>query len=191
MSLQAFRADVVKTIDRDLKEAGIKLATVEKHGGRFTIDELRRCLVAVPGIRVAILGTPDSIDEANQPVVNVQWGAFIFTRDHPDFDRDEQILAIVSQLLVCLNGNRWGNEDAQGIPMDISSANLFSGKLDDEGCALWAIAWQQKVCLDAKVDVETLNAFTGLDVEWFLKGDLTPPDPENPEATDTINPDQT
>jgi hypothetical protein len=99
-----------------------------------------------------------ALSDGKDPVAEVRWAAFIVTRDTPAATRDVAALDYAEAVMRTVRLNRWGLDNAQK-PERLAADNLFSGQLDRQGIALWAVSWQQGVAL-RHTDVATLADFT-------------------------------
>nr|WP_205702106.1 hypothetical protein [Candidatus Hamiltonella defensa] len=95
--------------------------------------------------------------------------AFVVTGDRRQLPKDEAALAIVESLLVLIPGQRWGvtgTMDAKGVKAD----NLFSGQVERQGVAMWAVTWEQSVRLGKDVwdgGILPSTVYVSDDVEHF------------------------
>jgi hypothetical protein len=151
------------------------------HGGRFTAEELKRYATQAPCLVVAVLDVLRDELQGSQTHVAVQLGCFIVARDKPQQLRDAVALTLVEAVLAVVRPEEtWDDPDASA-PEKIRAANLFDGKLDAHGVALWAVTWEQPYDLNV-FDPSALAAFTKYDVKYDLKGSLD----ATVEAEDTV-----
>lgn len=143
-----------------IKEAVPALRASTPHGGRFNLQELRRYAVSAPCILVACLGAPKITEEGSQLVAKLRWAAFVLARDTKGQSRGAEALLLVEALLGVIRGNRWELEHAHR-PESLRAENLYSGKLDTHGVALWAITWEQSLDLEV-LDLSQLSDFDTL-----------------------------
>lgn len=125
------------------------LRTCESHGGRFDRGELQRIGRKAPAVFVAALSVPGLEEMGGAVPANLRWGAYVITRDTPQAGRDVAVLDYTEALLRLVRDNRWGLDGAQK-PTKVSADNLFSGKLDSSGIAMWAVTWDQQLHLTPK-----------------------------------------
>lgn len=135
------RDAIVTAIDNALPD----LYTCESHGGRFDTAELKRYSKQAPAVLVAAVSVPSLADDKTQ-TVQVRWAAFIITRDTPTASRDVAALDYAEALMRTVRRNTWGLDNVQN-PERIAADNLYSGPLDRQGIALWAVSWQQGINL--------------------------------------------
>lgn len=133
------------------------LYTVEPHGGRFDLKELNRWSRQAPAVLVAAVSVPAIADGPTRNA-EVRWVAYLVTRDTPEATRDVAALDYAEALLRLVRKNTWGLENTQ-TPERVAAENLYSGQLDSNGMALWAVSWQQAVSLRT-TDIAELADFT-------------------------------
>lgn len=154
MSLVTLREAIRSKLASEIQD----VIGVHTHGGRFDADELARWTRIAPCAHVGILGIPTTELEGGQIVANVEWGAFIVTKDKPGVKRDEAALVLVEAFLnVIRPTQRWDDTNAHR-PQNIKASNLYGGKLDSNGAAIWAITWSQSYDINA-VDYSSLADF--------------------------------
>ncbi len=142
MSLLTLRESIRATIETHPQMGNLK--QVSTHGGRFDLAELQRWATQTPCIRVGALAVPRVDIEAMQVIANVQWGAFIVTRDVPEVPRDSSALSLLQALLnVVTPYQRWNDQNAYA-PTDIVGTNIYNASLDKTGMASWALTWSQR-----------------------------------------------
>ena len=140
------------------------------HGGRFDLGELGRFRLAAPAIRAACLGIASAREDGEgAAILDFRLVAFVIARDAGGEKRGEQGRRLADRLAFELSR---AQEDADGndlwvratfsavelekgrpggargrdigSPREIRAANLYSGKLDGKGIALWAVTWLQQ-----------------------------------------------
>jgi hypothetical protein len=174
-TLNQIQDAVVATIKSGLTD----LKTVEAHGGRFDAGEIRRVTAQAPAAFIAVLNFRQ-VDDRGSNLVTL--GAFVTAKDLPGNLRTKQAGALVSALASFIAGNRWGLDDAEGIPQGINGRNLYGSSVDRKGVALWAITWQQRFELDDAPDLEELNSF----ITYHGAIDVDPLQDGEPLAADTV-----
>ena len=142
-----------------LEEEVDGFAKVYTHGGRFDLDELKRWAKQTPCAVVGLLGIPSFEFDGTQVIGNCEWGAFIVTKDASDLKRDGSAVALVSAIAAVVTPlERWGDDAAHQITA-IKASNLYGGKVDQSGIALWAVTWTQGYDIN-RFDITTLEDFT-------------------------------
>lgn len=163
MKLLAQRTAIVAA----LEDALPKTVDCNSHGGRFSVDDLKRIAQRTPAVRVGCLAIRDMVsDNAGGIDITVVWGVFVITTDTPQFSRDAAALILVAAIAALVPDNRWA-AIASDNPAAARGDNLYSGQLENVGVALWAITWQQQLTLD-KQDLANLDAFQTLHVDFNL-----------------------
>jgi hypothetical protein len=184
MSLTAYRAAVVAGLKTLGGEAPL-FRSVEPHGGRFDLEELKRFGALAPAARVAVLALrPAQELSSGRLLVTVRCATFVATRDLPALPRDVAALALVDAVLLAIEGNFWGDAAARR-PAGLGAENLFGTTQDRTGVALWAVTWEQQVLLGG-LDAETLDALELIAQTWPVGGEHTP----NPEDNVVIPQDE-
>lgn len=177
MSITQTRAAIASTINTALPQ----LTNVYTHGGRFTLEDLKRIAVRAPTALVACLGIADVENEGGQNVAEVQWGVFVVTAGTSQQGRDTEALTVVEAVANVVGGNSW-QDSSLSYPTSVRAENLYSPSLDAQGMALWAITWRQEIDL---ATTQVTDQFETL----YANYDLAPQD-EVFEATDVIELEQ-
>lgn len=164
-----------------------RVPSVERHIGQFnTPEEVTRWLSHKNGgVRIAALRARNVENVGGELLGNVDFVAYIFCADYYGYNRDQRaevIAARVAQLMVAKGGLKSAAQRASRCMMD----NLYSGKIDDKGIAIWAVSWTQTWRLDNPLDVSTLDDFITLNSQTKLvdgaptgKDTVTLPQDEN------------
>lgn len=180
MSLLAIRDAVVDEFQAATELSQLK--TLAPHGGRFDIEELRQIAAKAPALFVAILQVSDTEEGSDGLVGDVQFGAYVVTKDHPGQERDVGALALVQAVGLRIVGNRWGLDAAEGRPERIRADNLYGQAIDKHRIAMWGITWRQRMVLGGELDPATLDALQFIDVTY----DLDPDSEAEPEHSDSV-----
>jgi phage gp37-like protein len=144
------------------------LVDVSMHGGRFTLEQIKRHTRRSPAVILACAGLPDlEIQGGAERVVTTRWVAMVMATDRERNTRDEKCIATVELILHLLGDQRWDLDDVHRTS-DIDATNLFAPDVERHGLALWAVTWDQKVDLpgtyaNALADFETLYTQWDLD----------------------------
>lgn len=160
MSILALRTAIVDAIDTGIPA----LRTCQAHGGRFDVEELRRWAIQAPAVVVACLGSKDVNTYSGQVVGRLQFVAYVITAGTSAAPRSEAILTLAESVAALAANNAWAYADAQA-PAEIRIDNLYSGTLDKQGVALWAVTWTQRVDLEV-FDSSTLDDFDTLYTDY-------------------------
>lgn len=173
MSLLALREAVVEGIRaaQGVDEFPF-LRQVEPHGGTFNEAEVTRISSRAPAIFVSVTGCEGQQRMGPDASVDAELVAVVITtsRDSDGRDRHDQALHIVShmtRLLTKSGVNRWDNK-ASSHPVNVSCRNLFSGRVDAKGVALWAVEWKQKATLTTEVPPSYAGELLTIDIthDW-------------------------
>ncbi|ASX25872.1 phage protein Gp37 [Candidatus Williamhamiltonella defendens] len=147
MKLKALRQAVIDQLKQDMP----RLSAVDAHPGRFNLEELKRIATQLPAIRVAFMGCPQLKQiETREKEAVVRMAAFIMTGDRRGLPKDEAALALVEALLVLIPYQSWGIKGVLGAA-NVKADNLFSGQVERQGVAMWAVTWEQSVRLGKNV----------------------------------------
>ena len=164
---------IANTLDADTRLAAVEVSI---HGGGFTFDELKKYAKRSPAAIVALLKI-DAEYTAGATAAYCHFVVVLVTEDRPASEKRDQAIDYSDLLLRIINrsGNRWGlSTQNVGAPLDITARNLYARPLDDQGVAMWAIAWSQQIDLteetDLAVPLQRINA----------KWDLSPRDNDAP-----------
>lgn len=181
MSLVTARAGIVTTIANQMSG----LQTVEAHGGRFDITELKRVGAKAPAVFVAWLSVSNILQEQQEAEGDVRWAVFAVARDSVagsvKTSRDDAIANMVNTLSLIVPNQRWNLGDlATGIPDRISAQNLFSATLDKMGTAMAAVNFTQRMQLGVDNDIADLNDWLIYHAEHIVG------DEDSPETIDHV-----
>lgn len=136
----------LKMRDAAVKIIGDKLSKVKpkvfvsSHAGKFTEDDIRRCVQRSPSVLTTIMKIADAGDGTdNSECYMTSW--VLYRADNRDRLYDGGLL-LVSMLIPILK-----SIDVEGSyeVSDIDAENLFTGTLDKINVTLWAVSWKWKV----------------------------------------------
>lgn len=132
--------------------------TVEPHGGTFDVDELRRIVTVTPAALLAFVSARP-VENANGVVLaTIQWALYIVATDDiingVNVGRDPAGITLLNNVLEFLPFQKWGTP--ADLPKNVGASNLFSGRLDQQGAAIFQITWDQRIELDPKEDPNLL-----------------------------------
>lgn len=152
------------------------------HHGEFGESELKSYLVKAPCVILAPVGMPKASVAGPNVMAEIGYAAFVLTRSRPEMDRGEAALMITETILGFLPYEPFGLARK---PSDVEAANLYSGKIDNAGMALWAVRWRQVIELAAKDDCryQELDDFLRLHATYQVEH---PDDPNNWDAPQTV-----
>lgn len=154
---------------------------VETHGGRFDAEELKRWAKQAPCAVTSTLGVRSMRQEGGQNVVSLQLGVFVIARDTPGAKRDSLALTLVEAVLAVVTPSQRFADGYSHVPEGIRADNLFTGQLDAQGVALWAVTWQQDY------DVHTFDPNTLDNFLRYRATDQLSSDADVPTAQDAVD----
>lgn len=143
MNAHEFRQTVADEIHVLLPE----LKTSQIHAGRVTLDEVKRIMTKLPAVLVSILKINSSEQlETGEKEQTFLMSAFVVTRDTRKLSKDESGLNIASALTEYIPETTWSQVGKGVNPAKrVRGDNLYSGKVDKYGVALWGVAWEQSI----------------------------------------------
>ena len=171
------------------------------HGGRFDTGELGRFRLAAPAIRAACLGIASAREDGEgSATLDFRLAAVAVAAGRNASRRGEQARRLAERIAFEL-GRDQQSETADGRraawplsvfgaaaledeypggprgcdigdPREIRAANLYSGKLDGKGIALWAVTWLQQ--LRARPEDFALPALAEGEIPETVKSGFAP-----------------
>ena len=157
---------------------GPVLRTADSVPGPLNSEEtLKKMLRAAPAVFVLFAGGRNPAPGKNLPEIQGRWVLYIVTA-HAGGQADRrrgdgrQIGAyeIIEQLVPLLDGFCPANESALDL-VDIN--NLYSGSIDNQGVALYALTFSVRMDLSALPDSSTLDDFLTAHVDYDINQDGT------------------
>lgn len=149
------------------------LAIVEKHGGKFDINEIQRILLNTPAVYVTIQSAqrcksphfntdPTDTIATGQILFDVEIACFVVTSDAQSVDADVSGLNIAEQLMITARLNTFGN--ANSFPAhSFDLRNFWTVALDQEGMCIIGVRWLQPMLFGSSIiDAVTLQTQTQL-----------------------------
>lgn len=165
MTLVALRTSVIDYLTANMPQ----FKTVQAHGGKFNREELKRIAMKSPAALVSVLGGGLQ-RESTQAVGEMALTVFIVTRDTSSTKRGEDVLTLAETVAGHVMDNAWDYAEATA-PKNGRIDNLYTGKIDRDGVALWSVSWRQRADL-AIFDHTALPDFHTL----YVDADLAPAD---------------
>jgi hypothetical protein len=160
MSLVALRDAIVESIESNIST----FRAVQGHGGRFSLEEIKRvslqepsCLVAVFGGRTRRIGGVCGLCDAE--VV-----AFIITKGSSVSARDRAAPALAEAVAQLAIENTWGCDFTKAPEDGVMINNLYLPDIDRHMVSLWSVSWTQQVEIGT-FDLTTLDDFNRLNVQ--------------------------
>jgi phage gp37-like protein len=163
----AMRAAIVAGIAAKLTT----LRTCEAYHGEIDPDELRITeFRAPPAVMVVCMGFPSIAADSGQVRLVVKWGAFVVTGGARPDKRDDEAVALTTELAKLIPGARWSLSDVHRAT-DLAANNLYSAGADASGVAIWLVTWHQGLDLDPNVDIDSLADFVTFHAELDIDRD--------------------
>lgn len=125
-----------------------ELRLVETHGGRFSLDEIKRLAKKTPAVLIACLEIP-ALDSGAQGdnEHKLKMIAYVLTRDAAGVSKDVNSVAIVEKLLRHFKDEEWGLSWAMPA-QNFVARNLYSNNIDKVGVSLWGVGFDQTIQLE-------------------------------------------
>lgn len=144
MSLAALTDAVVATLTARLTPASVKA-----HGGTFTERELALFLGDAPCLLVAPLGLSGfgPNHTLNGWQATVRFTVYCLSTDANGNRADAAMDYAQATLNLLLEDQDWGVPAQCEVPdlTSLRAENLYSGKINILGVALWAVSWEQRL----------------------------------------------
>lgn len=126
-----------------------ELVTCREHGGRITLEEIKRSGIDAPALLIACVNVNrmETGTRKGRKRVGV-FAAYVLARDTGAEAAGPIAARLVDAVMDRLPGKRWGLDWAEAIePETVDANNLFSANLDRHGVALWGLSWTQTYTL--------------------------------------------
>lgn len=144
--------DVLNAIKAAINSALPELRRCEVHGGRFDLAELKRVATQTPAVFVSLLGTPLVANAGTtEQDIELNIAIYVVTSDKVQLPRSVSIINLTQAIMMLIDMNQWQLTGKRGCPKDMSSQNLYSGDIDKNGIAMWAISFNQTVRLGTDI----------------------------------------
>lgn len=140
-SLEAIRSGLVDLITI----AGVDVKT---HPGRFSAGDLKRYGRKGKTILVSISKVPTVKSAGRALAAEVVVAVYVIVgrvKTSAGETRDGVAMDITDQLLEQVPFHRFGPALVPTEPKNLNAANLFSGEVENQGVALWAVSWKQLI----------------------------------------------
>lgn len=153
-----------------------KVAAVERHIGRFDkVEDIKRWMGRRGGgVRVAALRVTEYDTIGGRLIGNVNFVAYVFTTDQWGYTKDSRAEVITGRLVRSIM-------DLSALPTaysqvaNVRSDNLYNGKIDELGIAIWSVTWSQQWYLDEEIDLGSLDDFITFGLRGEISDDETVP----------------
>jgi len=178
---------------------GISVRTVEALPGDWDDDMLKRLLRLVPGVFVAFAGGAPKSVGSTSPDIDSQWIVYVVTGhasgEAPRRRGDALQIGAYELIQILVPALHLQKVSGGGTLMFAGVDNLYTGTIDKQGIAVYAIRYQVQVCMSMELDLSTLDDFETFDAQYdvaphtpdehlkWLEGDY---DTSNPDAHDTV-----
>jgi hypothetical protein len=129
--------------------AGLGLKSVDKHVGRYSVDDLKRLLSASPACALGITGaTKPERRASGELAIDVAFAAVVVTRQQRTIDADDDAVNLAIAVAALING--W--VPAATVPrcnpaVNIRCDGVGDSELDREQMAVWAVTWSHTVVI--------------------------------------------
>ena len=123
--------------------------SVELHGGRFALSEIKRLAKKTPALLISCLEIPATNDGAqgdNEHKLSLV--IFVLTRDVPGISKDVLSVDISERLVRWVEDKEWGLDWTYPVVENISARNLYSNDIDKIGVSLWGVGFKQIIQLE-------------------------------------------
>jgi phage gp37-like protein len=180
----------------------LKVRTVDSLPGDWDADTMKRLLRLAPAVLIAFSGGPVREVGANDAVtIDAQWSVIAVTA-HASGEAarrrgdSQQIGAyeILESMIPKLHGETIPDEGSLSL---VSIENLYSGEIDKQGLAVYAMRFALPMTLPFALDESTIDPFETFDAKYdippfageleyasWLADDFSA---SNPEARDTVS----
>ena len=154
----SLRGAVVTSLRAAFPPASVPV--VRAHRGAFNPSSVARYSRKSPAIFVVLHGT-DNVERMGdgKTRTRVSMSAVAIT-NVGDGDDDDASVAMVETLIRLVPNEDWDLDDADGAE-NVRAQNLYSDKLDDKRVNMWAVTWEQGICMPAMTteDFDTLEDY--------------------------------
>lgn len=134
---------LLQTVQADIKTEFPRLKTVDLHGGRFTVTELKRYSKIAPAVVISILRTRRDEPNTCASERTLVMSATVIARNQRRQNRHLVAVSIAEQLseYIATRAN-WGLQIAS-----VETINLYSTTLDRIAVALYGVSWKQTITI--------------------------------------------
>lgn len=138
------------------------LKSVEIHGGRFSLADVKKYSTRTPAVFVTALNIPPREIGSQDVDAPVDLMLFIITKDAPGLSRYESALAIAEHIAERLPGKNLGLSFA--FPAEqVQAKNLHTTELANIGVTLWGVAWKQTLRFSRNTSTDPLCRYLYID----------------------------
>lgn len=140
-SLEAIRAGLVDLVTAE----GVEVKT---HPGRFAAGDLKRYGRKGKTVLVSISKVPSVKSAGRSLAAEVVVAVYVIVgkvKTSAGETRDAVAMDITDQLLETIPFHRFGPALLPTEGKNLNASNLFSGEVENQGVALWAVSWKQLI----------------------------------------------
>lgn len=131
-----YRTDVIEAI----KNSVTGLNTVDWYDAIFDENDVKDWSLMTPAAFVAVRDTTGIIHSTGEINMSLDMGVVVVTGDVSNRDSDATSWALIEQILVLVNYNRFGNVNA-AVPTNLRMSRLREPELRQMGVALGLVEW--------------------------------------------------
>ncbi|HZV19955.1 MAG TPA: hypothetical protein VE986_00245 [Hyphomicrobiales bacterium] len=159
MRLNDLRNAIVASLKANIPE----LRDVQRHGGRFDEEELRRFSLRAPAARVALMGVSRmDLEDIGKLAGPVQMIIYLIVKTRSGEDDDG--LDLAEKIADFCEFNQWGMTEIEAAHVT-ALQNLYNSQTDREGIHLWAIAFDQAIAFGTNRQEEPPTGDEGLGLD--------------------------
>ena len=164
-----------------IKAANLGFKSVDKHVGRYTVDDLKRLLSVSPACVVGIANVTRPTRRASGELAfDVAFAAVVVTKQQRRDDADDDALDLAVQVAALINDWVPAQEVPRALPAtDIRADGAGDDEIDRAQMAVWAATWIHTVTVGtdqvgAESDVDhRLGAAASITVDHAARDDET------------------
>lgn len=129
------------------KDFGNEVKTVKVHGGRFSLDDLKKIPTKAPAIYIGLLRLKKTKDATCKSDRDAFLVASVITKDVKGKSRHISVIELSERLTSLIEDNNWGL-DFVDTEDEVIVQNFYSNKINTTGVAIYGLSWTQQVRLD-------------------------------------------
>lgn len=138
-----YRQAVIDRLKATIREA----REVDKYGGVFSEEEVRRRIINAPAIYVSALGIRPNGEaiHTGESYDRVEMAAYVFAANFGQSDAETVGWELAAKIRLQLSGRHFLS--GTGMATDVGVNNLWTGDLDKRGVSIMAVTWQVEMVL--------------------------------------------
>lgn len=148
---------MIAGINTGFSDRGMNLGQCKIVGGNVSVGILEEAGAHLPAVLVSVLRQSNIRLSGRQGVAyDLDCAAFCIAAGQGDENADQRAARMAENMTGTENGillasKGWGRADCRAIePQTIDAINAWSGEAANQGLALWAVSWQQRVDTDLR-----------------------------------------